>query len=112
MAGAGAKPFVDKKLAQRKVMLFSKSYVPECKEVKSVLAEFQMSPAIYEYVEIEKRQDVNQIENYFQILCLTDNRAVPQLFVDKRYIGGHEEIMRMHNNGTLKTVLQEAGALS
>ena len=57
-------------------MLFSKSYVPECREVKEVLAEFGMSPDHYEFVELEKRQDVNQIENYFQILCLTNNRAV------------------------------------
>ena len=76
MAGAGAKPFVDRKIAQRKVMLFSKSYVPECKEVKAVLEEFGMSEDVYEFTDIEKRQDVNQIENYFQILCLTDNRAV------------------------------------
>ena len=76
MAGAGARPFVDQKIAQRKVMLFSKSYVPECREVKEVLVEFGMSPDHYEFVELEKRQDVNQIENYFQILCLTNNRAV------------------------------------
>ena len=76
MAGAGARPFVDQKIAQRKVMLFSKSYVPECKEVKEVLEEFGMSADHYEFVELEKRQDVNQIENYFQILCLTNNRAV------------------------------------
>ncbi|KAK7093910.1 hypothetical protein V1264_007592 [Littorina saxatilis] len=111
MAGAGAKPFVDRKLAQRKVMLFSKSYVPECKEVKQVLAEYGMNEAVYEFVDIEKRQDVNQIENYFQILCLTDNRAVPQLFVDGKYIGGHEELMRMYHNGKLKDLLGKAGAL-
>jgi len=109
MAGAGAKPFVDNKIAQRKVMLFSKSYVPECKEVKEVLEEFGMSEEVYEFVDIEKRQDVNQIENYFQVLCLTDNRAVPQLFVNQRYVGGHEELMRMHHNGKLKAVLQKAG---
>jgi hypothetical protein len=27
-------------------------------------------------VEIEKRQDCSQIENYFQILCLSDTREV------------------------------------
>ncbi|KAL8587370.1 hypothetical protein ACOMHN_045617 [Nucella lapillus] len=111
MAGAGAKPFVDSKLQQRIVMLFSKSYVPECKEVKAVMEEFKMTPDVYEFVDIEKRQDVNQIENYFQVLCLTDNRAVPQLFVDRRYVGGHEEIMRMHSNGTLKKLLQDASAM-
>lgn len=36
---------------------------------------------------------------------------VPQLFVDGRYVGGHEQIMRMHGNGRLKALLQKADAL-
>ena len=76
----GAHDFVDRKIAQRKVMLFSKTYVPECKEVKKILKKFLFIDGAYEATEIEKRQDVNQIENYFQILCLTDNRAVSETF--------------------------------
>lgn len=36
---------------------------------------------------------------------------VPQLFVDGHCVGGHEEIMRMYNNGKLRTVLEKAGVL-
>ena len=35
-----------------------------------------MSAEDFEIVEIEKRQDCTQIENYFQTICLTDARAV------------------------------------
>nr|KAG5706451.1 hypothetical protein BaRGS_032844 [Batillaria attramentaria] len=90
-------------------MLFSKTYVPECKAVKAVLEDYHMSLEDYEATEIEARQDVNQIENYFQILCLTDSRAVPQLFVDGKYVGGYEKILRMHASGELREILQRAG---
>lgn len=73
---AGAKIFVDQKLKQRKVLLFSKTYSPESKAVKEIMDSYKLSNDTYEVVEIERRQDCTQIENYFQILCLTDTRAV------------------------------------
>ena len=73
---AGATKFVDDKLKQRRVILFTKSYSPECKLVRGLLDEYKLSDTEFEVVEIERRQDVVQIENYFQILCLTDSRAV------------------------------------
>lgn len=76
MAGAGAKPFVDKKIEQRKVLLFSKTSSPACKSIKEILSGYGLMFPNYEVVEIEARQDCNQIENYFQILCLTDRREV------------------------------------
>ncbi|XP_071096525.1 uncharacterized protein [Haliotis cracherodii] len=108
---AGAEPFVDAKLAQRKVLLFSKTYCPDSKTVKKVLEGYKMPPQTYEVVEIEKRQDCNQIENYLLILCLTDSRAVPQLFVNGKYVGGFKEITRFHESGRLKNLLKEAGAM-
>ena len=76
MAGAGAIPFVDQKIAQRKVLLFAKSNNPASKMVRQILSGYGMAPHIYEIVNIESRQDCTQIENYFQTICLTDQRAV------------------------------------
>jgi len=73
---AGAIPFVDNKLKQRKVLLFSKTFSPSCKEIKEILDGYGLKFPHYECVEIEARQDCNQIENYFQVLCLTDRRDV------------------------------------
>ncbi|XP_076091126.1 uncharacterized protein LOC143063077 [Mytilus galloprovincialis] len=101
MAGAGAKTFVDKKIAQRKVLLFSKSTDPDCNVAKNTFTEFNLGHDIYEVVEIEKRQDCTQIENYFQVLCLSDTREVPQLFIDGKYIGGWREIPQLHKSGKL-----------
>lgn len=76
VAGAGAVPFIDIKLKQRKVALFTKSYSPECKKVKDILDTYQLCGQDYEICEIQSRQDCTQIENYFHILCLSDTRTV------------------------------------
>jgi len=73
---AGAKTFVDQKLKQRRVLLFSRTFSPECEMVKEILDGYQLTNETYEIVEIESRQDCTQIENYFQILCLNDSRSV------------------------------------
>ena len=73
---AGAVPFVNAKLRQRKVMMFTKKQSPECKEARAIMDEYGLSLDDYEVVEIERRQDCTQIENHFQIICLTDTRSV------------------------------------
>jgi hypothetical protein len=42
---------------------------------------------IYEYVDIEKRQDCIQLENYFQYICYTDRRQVLRKDFDKQKTG-------------------------
>lgn len=71
---AGAKLFVDKKLAQGNIVVFSKSYSPECKLIQKILSEYNLKNLLY--VDIESRQDCTQLENYLQILCQTDARSV------------------------------------
>ena len=73
---AGAKTYVDAKLLQRKVLMFSKKHSPECEMAKTLMETYPLSAEDFEVVEIEKRQDCTQIENYFQTICLTDSRAV------------------------------------
>ena len=77
-AGAGAVMFVDAKIAQRKVMLFTKKWSRESEEIKELLNSYKLSGNHYEFCEIESRQDCGEIENYFQILCETDSRVVSE----------------------------------
>lgn len=109
---AGAQPFVDAKIKQRTVMMFAKKQSPECKMMRKLLSEYKMSPQKFEVVEIERRHDCTQIENYFQTICLTDTRAVPQLFIDGQYIGGEKEIACYHESGELKKLMQKASAIA
>lgn len=81
MAGAGAKPFVDNRIRQRKIMLFAKKHDPQCKTIRKMLDEYKLHHTNYEVAEIDSRQDCTQIENYFQIICLTDSRSVSTHFL-------------------------------
>ncbi|XP_050414156.1 uncharacterized protein LOC126828411 [Patella vulgata] len=109
---AGAQTFVDAKLAQKKVLLFTKSYCPESETAKTVLDGYKLMLKDFEVVEIEKRQDCIQIENYLHRLSLTNSRVTPQLFVAGKYVGSDMDIPRLHSNGQLKQVLQQAKVIS
>ena len=81
-AGVGAAPFIDAKIAQRKVILFTKQRNQDSEEVKEVLSTYKLPEDIFEICEIESRQDCNQIENYFQVLCQTNSRIV-SIYISK-----------------------------
>lgn len=76
MAVAGGKPFVDAKIREKKVMLFTKKYSPASKLSRKMLDTYGLTAKTYGVCEIESRQDCTQIENYFQIICQTDSRTV------------------------------------
>ena len=70
--------FVDQKLKQWPVCVFSKSTDPECFRAKQILNLYldNMPFKSVEYVEIEKRADCETIENYLLRLSLNDSRMV------------------------------------
>jgi glutaredoxin 3 len=106
---AGANRFVDEKIRQRKVMMFSKRGDPACLMASQILDTYGLSPKTYEVCEIEQRQDCSRIENHFLVICLTSNRCVPRLFVNGQYVGSEPEIRRLHEAGTLGAILTESG---
>jgi hypothetical protein len=77
MSGA-TKLFVDTKLKQRPVIVFSKKASAECLRAKMILSNYEldMPEDFCEYVEIESRQDCGSIENYLMQLSLNDCRQV------------------------------------
>jgi hypothetical protein len=77
MSGA-AQSFVDQKLKQWPVCVFSKISDPECLRTKQILNQYQefMPYKACEYVEIGKRADCESIENYLIRLSLNDSRKV------------------------------------
>ncbi len=77
MSGA-TKTFVDTKLQQRPIIVFSKQASPECLRAKNILSNYEIDhpEGFVEYVEIEKRQDCSSIENYLMQLSLNDLRQV------------------------------------
>ncbi len=74
----GSKRFVNAKLRQRRIVVFSKKTDPECLRAKAILSQYEldMPEGFCEYVEIESRQDCGAIENYLMQLSLNDLRKV------------------------------------
>ena len=89
-----SKTFVDLKIQTRRIMVFAKSQDPDSLQVKRILDQYYLPPGThspspiksissppsvadsYEWVDIEKRQDCRQLENYLQFLSYTDRRQV------------------------------------
>ena len=56
--------------------MFAKANDVDSQKAKQLLDKYSLSKDIYEYVDIEKRQDCRQLENYLRYICLTDRQQV------------------------------------
>ncbi|XP_059141198.1 uncharacterized protein LOC131929025 [Physella acuta] len=100
---ANAVPFVKNWIKLRKVVVFGKSFSPESQQIKQLLSKYrQLTDDNYCYVDIEKRSDVSNVEDYLIMLTGLNNREVPLMFVNSKFIGGYLHIQRLHNTGQLK----------
>ncbi|CAF1194510.1 unnamed protein product [Rotaria sordida] len=102
---AGTKFYVNMKINKRRIMMFTKSNDPDSKKAQQIFEEYSLPKDIYEFVDIEKRQDCRQLENYFRYICYTDCRQSPYIFIDQLYFGSLFELNICHKNGSLKQVL-------
>ncbi|CAF2510230.1 unnamed protein product [Rotaria sp. Silwood2] len=104
MSGS-TKRFVDMKINTRRIMVFGKLNDPDSQQVKQILDQYFLPKDSYEWINIEKRQDCKQIENYFRILCFTDRRQTPYIFIDQLYFGSLFELNICLKNDSLKQIL-------
>ncbi|EMR69796.1 hypothetical protein MGN70_002597 [Eutypa lata] len=85
------------------VAVFSKSYCPYCKATKSLL---DSTGAKYYALELDQIPDGSEIQAALQEI--TSQRTVPNVFINKKHIGGNSDLQA---RGDLKALLTEAGAL-
>lgn len=103
------KQLVAELIKNKKVLMVSKTYCPFCTKAKNALANYKIDPAVYEILELENRDDMDEIQDYMK--QLTGARSVPRVFIAGKCIGGGDESMALHRNGKLGGMLKEAGAL-
>ena len=58
------KEFVDQKIAEQKVVVFSKSYCPYCIKAKNILKKYNIEDLLI--IELEDREDCDEIQDYLQ----------------------------------------------
>ncbi|GES60777.1 teaA receptor TeaR [Aspergillus terreus] len=86
------------------VAVFSKSYCPYCKASKDLLNSFD---AKFTTVELDKESDGSAIQDALQEI--TGQRTVPNIFINKKHIGGNSDLQAKKNE--LEALLKEAGAI-
>ncbi|CAG2121927.1 unnamed protein product [Medioppia subpectinata] len=91
-------------------MVFSKSYCPYCTKAKKVLEKYPIVSGQYEVIELENRDDCNQIQEYMK--QLTGASSVPRVFINGVSIGGGDDTARLDSNGQLGKKLEECQALA
>lgn len=80
------KDFVDKKIASRKVVIFSKTTCPFCINAKKIFEEYQIDSNEIESIEIENDPDCSEIQSYLK--SITGASTVPRVFINGQCIGG------------------------
>jgi len=97
--------YIQQKIKENPVMVFSKTTCSYCKMAKGVLDEVGVN---YTLEEIDLRTDTDKLQDIFA--KITDARTVPRVFVGGKCIGGGSETWSVHNQGRLIPLLKEAGA--
>ncbi|UXI21994.1 hypothetical protein NH340_JMT07937 [Sarcoptes scabiei] len=88
------KDFVDKKIASRKVVIFSKTTCPFCINAKKIFEEYQIDSNEIESIEIENDPDCSEIQSYLK--SITGASTVPRVFINGQCIGGCNDTERLY----------------
>ncbi|KAJ9637330.1 Glutaredoxin [Coniosporium apollinis] len=86
------------------VAVFSKSYCPYCKATKQLLSEMG---AKYYAIELDQVDDGAAIQDALEEM--THQRTVPNVFIDKKHIGGNSDLQSKKKE--LPNLLKSAGAV-
>lgn len=93
------------------IVIFSKSYCPFCRQVKMALR--SVPNLEFEVVELDDgghenwQRNVSRIAKNLAIEEAADNNtvSVPQIFIEKQYIGGADDLADMFADNRLATML-------
>lgn len=85
--------------------MFSKSFCPYCQNSKRILDSYD---AKYKSYELNVEQDGIDIQS--ALLEMTGQRTVPNIFINKKHIGGNSDL-ESHQKTDLEQLLKEAGAI-
>ena len=96
---------VEKKIAENKVMVWSKSYCPFCSRVKTLLDDAGVP---YEVVELDRLHEEAEIQD--ALAGVTGQRTVPNVFIGGAHVGGCDDTFALRDSGKLDALLEAAGA--
>ncbi|KJE97197.1 glutaredoxin-C3 [Capsaspora owczarzaki ATCC 30864] len=91
---------IDEFVASNTVAIFSKSYCPYCKRVKAL---FDSIGVKYTAIELDTHPDGSGIQS--ELINVTGQRTVPNVFVRGTHIGGSDDTHAAQKSGRLQKLL-------
>uniref|UniRef100_A0A8I3NDK7 thioredoxin-disulfide reductase (NADPH) n=1 Tax=Canis lupus familiaris TaxID=9615 RepID=A0A8I3NDK7_CANLF len=88
-----------------RVMIFSKSYCPHSTRVKELFSSLGVACNILELDQVDDGANVQEV-----LSEITNQRTVPNIFVNKVHMGGCDRTFQAHQSGLLQKLLQEDSA--
>ena len=82
----------------KNILMYSSSYCPYCKNAEKLL--FEKGFDVTEKILVDENPAELQ-----KMMNITGKRTVPQIFIDKIYIGGFEELRALDLSGELDKIL-------
>lgn len=105
----GSKEYFDELLAKNKVVVFMKGTpdAPRCGFSNAVVQIMRMHGVDYDAYNVLADESVRQgIKEY------SEWPTIPQVFINKEFVGGCDIVLQMHQNGELIEELQKVGIKS
>ncbi|OMP05318.1 Glutaredoxin [Corchorus capsularis] len=97
---------VTRLVAERPVVIFSKSSCCMSHTIKTLISSFGANPTVYELDEIQNGQQIERLLQ--QMGC---KPTVPAVFIGQQLIGGPNQIMTLQVKNQLVPLLKRAGAI-
>ncbi|CAD6185078.1 unnamed protein product [Caenorhabditis auriculariae] len=95
-------------ITTHKVMVYSKTFCPYSKKLKKILSNYNIEDL--KIVELDEQNDMTDMQDFLK--TMSGRTTVPQLFINGRFIGGHDETRAIEDRGELRPLLEKANALS
>jgi glutaredoxin 3 len=87
-------------VAASKIIVFSKSTCPYCKRAKTLLRDLGESPVVWELNEMPQGPLIQS-----ELLAMTGQRTVPNIFIGGDHVGGSDDLMDLYNSGRLSELI-------
>ncbi len=86
-------------IKQNKVMVFSKSYCPYCAKAKDLLKSLSIP---FKAIELDIEPNGQEIQQ--ELLSITNQKTVPNIFISTKHVGGCDKLFELHAKQNLQTL--------
>ena len=93
--------FINREIEESKIVIFSKSYCPYCTKAKDLFSSLNVpGTKVYELDNMDNGADIQKA-----LLDLTGQRTVPNIFINKKHLGGNDDAQAAYRSGKLQEMI-------